>query len=65
MAERASVALAVRSKTPLRMQTVAPVASKPTAADWSSRLMMLPVVRKVLVDSDSATMIATTATRMP
>ena len=54
IAERASEALAVRSKTPLRMQIVAPAESRPMSAHWSSRLIRLPVVRNVLVLSDSA-----------
>ncbi len=65
IAERASEALAVKSKTPLRMQMVAPVANSPTTAHWSNRLTRLRVVRKVLVLSDRATTIATRAIRMP
>ncbi|MEH3077807.1 MAG: hypothetical protein PGN11_14260 [Quadrisphaera sp.] len=65
IAETASVALAVRSKTPLMMQMVAPMASSPTTEAWSSRFTRFCRVRKVSVLSDSATTMATSATRMP
>src|SRR6266498_1423817 len=55
IADNASVALAVRSKTPDRMHTVAPAASRPVTAHWSSRLTRFELVRNVSVERVSPT----------
>jgi hypothetical protein len=64
-AETAKMAPVETSKIPAMMQMVIAQAMMPSGADWSRMLSRLRCVRKVSVETLSATKRATKASRMP